>query len=79
MGQEFACQCRRCRRLRFDPWVWQIPWRRKWQPIPVFLLGKFHRQKRLAGYSPWGHKELDMTLMTVSPLRSQQRGPETAC
>ena len=32
------------------------PWRRKWQPTPVFLPGKFHGQRRLAGYSLWGHK-----------------------
>ena len=32
-------------------------WRRKWQPTPVFLPGKFHGQRNLAGYSPWGHKE----------------------
>ena len=36
-GKEFACQCRR---HRFDPWVRKIPWRRKWQPTPVFLPGK---------------------------------------
>ena len=54
MGKEFACQCRR---LGFDPWARKIPWRRKWQPTPVFLLGKFHRQRRQAGYSPWGHTE----------------------
>ena len=35
--------------------------RRKWQPTLVFLPGEFHRQKSLAGYSPWGHKELDTT------------------
>ena len=46
-------------RLRFSPWVGTIPWRRKWQPTPVFLLEKFHGQRSLAGYSPWGHKELD--------------------
>ena len=34
-----ACQCRRHKRHRFDPWVREIPWRRKWQPIPVFLPG----------------------------------------
>ena len=44
-----------------DPWVRKIPWRRKWQPIPVFLLGEFHEQKSLAGYSPWGPKESVMT------------------
>ena len=36
-------------------------WRRKWQPTPVFLPGKSHGQRSLAGYSPWGPKELDMT------------------
>ena len=56
--KESACQCRR---LRFDPWVRKIPWRRKWQPTPVFLPGKSHGQRSLAGYSPWGLKELDMT------------------
>ena len=35
--------------------------KRKWQPIPVFLLGKFQGQRSLAGYSPWGHKESDTT------------------
>ena len=37
------------------------PRRRKWQPTPVFLPGESHGQGSLAGYSPWGHKELDMT------------------
>ena len=36
-------------------------WRRKWQPIPLFLPGKLHRQRSLAGYSIWGSKELDTT------------------
>ena len=39
----------------------KIPWRRKWQPSPVFLPGNFHGQRSLAGYSPWGPKELNMT------------------
>ena len=39
----------------------KIPWRRAWQPTPVFLPGEFHGQRSLAGYSPWGHKESDMT------------------
>jgi len=42
-------------------WVGKIPWRRKWQPTPVFLPGKSHGQRSLVGYSPWGHKELDTT------------------
>ena len=50
-----------CRKPRFNPWVGKIPWRRKWQPTPVFLFGKSHGQRSLVGYSPWGRKELDMT------------------
>ena len=50
-----------CRRPRFNPWVEKIPWRKKWQPTPVLLPGKFHGQRSLVGYSPWDHKELDMT------------------
>ena len=48
-----------CRKHNFDPWVGQIPWRRKWQPTPVFLSVKFHEQRSLVGYSSWDHKELD--------------------
>ena len=50
-----------CGRPRFNPRVGKIPWRRKWQPTPEFLLGEFHGQKRLTGYSPWGHKEYHVT------------------
>ena len=39
-----------------DPWIGKIPWRRKWQPTLVFLPGKSHGQRSLAGYSPGGHK-----------------------
>ena len=49
------------RRCRFDPWVGKNPWRRKWQPTPVFLPGESHGQRSLAGYSPWGRKESDTT------------------
>ena len=52
---ESACQCRRCKRDVFDPWVGKIPWSRKWQPAPG-LPGKFHGRRSLVGYSPWGHK-----------------------
>ena len=45
----------------FDPWVGKIPWRRKWQPTPVFLPGEAHWQRSLVGYSPWGLKESDRT------------------
>ena len=50
-----------CRRPGFNPWVGKIPWRRKWQPTPVLLPGKFHGLRSLVGYSPWGHKELGTT------------------
>ena len=63
-GKELVCQCRRHKRHRFDPWVGKIPWKRKWQPIPVFLPGKFHGQRNLAGYSSWGHKRLRHDLAT---------------
>ena len=43
-----------CRRPGFDPWVRKIPWRRKWQPNPVFLPGESYGQRGLAGYSSWG-------------------------
>ena len=49
--KEPTSQCRR-HRHEFDPWVGKIPWRRKWQPNPVFLPGKFHGQGSLVGYSP---------------------------
>ena len=40
----------------FVSWIGKIPWRRKWQPTPVFLPEESHGQRSLAGYSPWGHK-----------------------
>ena len=47
-------------RHRFDPWVRKIPWRRNWQPTPVFLPGEFLGQKSLRSYCPWDLKESDM-------------------
>ena len=60
-GKESACQCRKHKKLRFDSLAGKIPWKRKWKPTLVFLPGKSHGQRSLAGYSPWGHKESDMT------------------
>ena len=48
-----------------DPWIRKIPWRRKWQFTPVFLPGKPHGQRNLAGYSPKGCKDSDMTKHTL--------------
>ena len=61
--KEPTCQCKR---TRFDPPVRKIPWRRAWQPTPIFLLGEAHGQKSLAGYSSWRHKELDRTEMKLT-------------
>ena len=51
-GKEPACQCSKHKRCRFNPWVGKIPWRRAWQPTPVFLPGKSQGQRSLEGYSP---------------------------
>ena len=64
-GKEATCQCRR---HGFYPWVRKVPWRRKWQPTPVFLPGESHGQGSLAGYSPWGGKELDTTEQLTATL-----------
>ena len=63
-GKESSCQCRR---PKFDPWARKIP-RRKWQPTPVFLPGKSHGQRSLAGSSPWTRKESDTTKQQQPPL-----------
>ena len=47
----------------FDPWVRKMPWRRKWQPTPVFLPGKSHGQRSLEVYVPWGHKRVGHDLV----------------
>ena len=60
-----------CRRPGFDPWVGKVPWRREWQPTPVFLPRESHGQRSLASYSPWGCKELDTTeqlTLSLTPL-----------
>ena len=57
-GKESVCQCKR---PGFDPWVGKIPWRRAWQPTPVFLPGESHGQRSLVSYSPWGSRKVDMT------------------
>ena len=78
-----------CGRPGFDPWVGTIPWRRAWQPTPVFLPGEFQGQRSLTGYSPWGCKESDTTehtcthtcLLSLSLSKSQpclhQCNPDT--
>ena len=51
-GEDHTCQYRRCKRHWFDPWVGKFPWRRVWQPIPVFLPGESHGQRSLLGDHP---------------------------
>ena len=68
--------CQR-RRLRFNPWVRKIPWRRKWQSTPGFLPGQSHRQRLLAGHSTWGPEELDTfeQLSTAKNNSSKKKNP----
>ena len=60
-GKEPVCQCRRPKRCGFNPWVGKIPWRRVWQPTPIFLPGESLWTECLVEYSPWDLKESDMT------------------
>ena len=64
-GKEPACQCRRCQRCGFDPWVEKAPWRREWQLSSVSLPGEFHGQRSLTGSSPQGRKKLDIQILAV--------------
>ena len=68
-GKKSACQCKRNKRRGLDPWVRKIPWRRAWQPTPVFLPREFHGERSLAGYSLWGRKDSDMTERTWHAVR----------
>jgi len=69
----------RCERCGFNRWGGKIPWRRAWQPTPVFLPGESHEQRRLAGCSLWGHKESDVTKLCTEGFlgrRTKERFPE---
>ena len=76
-GKEPTCQCRR-HRCVFDPWVGKIPWRRKWQPTPVFLLGESHGQRSLVGYSPWVTKS-QTWLKRAQHTEEPQKGWKVKC
>ena len=58
----------------FDPVVGKILWRRAWQPTAVFLPGKSHGQRSLAGYSPRGRKESDTTERLSTAQHTQVAG-----
>ena len=72
-GKESTCQCRS---LGFNLWIQKIPWRRKWQPTPVFLPGKFHGQRSLAGYNPWGCQRVRHDLATKQQIETYWRPQE---
>ena len=61
-----------CRRYKFNPWVGQIPWRRKWQPTLELLPRISHGQRNLGGYSPWGHKRVKHDLATKNQQKHSQ-------
>ena len=60
-GSDGKRVCMQCGRPGFNPWVRKISWRRKWQPTPILLPGKFHGLRSLISYSSWCHKESDTT------------------
>ena len=75
LGGSHSKVCLQCRRPGFSPWVGKIPWKRKWQPTPVFLPGKSYGQRSLSGYSPWVAKnqtttEQPILLVTGPPGKS---------
>ena len=76
-GKEPTCQCRRHKKLRFNPWVRRIPWRRAWQSTPVFLLGESNGQRSLVGCSPWGRRKssrIEVTLLTHTHTHTHTHG-----
>ena len=54
------------------PLFGMIPWKKKWQPTPVFLPEEFYGQRSLVGYSPWGPKELDTTERLTLSLSNEE-------
>ena len=70
--QETTCQCWR---PGFSLWVGKIPWRRKWQPTPVFLPGKSHGKRNLAGYSPWDCRVNTTEWLTFSLFQTAPQEP----
>ena len=63
-GKEPPCECKRCQRCEFHPWILKILWRREWRPTPVFLPGDSHGQRRLAGFSPWHGRVASHSIIT---------------
>ena len=74
-GKERVCQCRRHKRCKFDPWIRKIPWRKAWQPTPVFLPRESHGWSTLAGYRSQDCKESDMTIVTQHKAQLKVSAP----
>ena len=75
-GKEPACPCKRHKRCKFSPWVGKIPWRRAWQPTPVFLPGESHGQRSLAGVAKswtWLKRLSRHTHMYILPRKCNRR------
>ena len=68
-GEESTSQFRR---FRFDPWAGKTPWRRKWQPAPVYLPGKSHGQRSLVGYSPRDCERIGRDLATKQGAEARE-------
>ena len=69
--KETACQCRKCKRHRCDPWVWKIPWSRKWQPTPVYLPRKIIWAEEPGGLQCMGLKnqmQLSTPLLDIDSM-----------
>ena len=77
--KEPACQCSRCKRCGFDPWVGKIPWRKHSNPLQYSCLEKSHGQRSLESYSPEGHKELDTTEATEHAHMQRDRINASGC
>ena len=60
-GKESVSSAEDVRDVSSIPWSGKIPWRRKWQPTPVFSPEKSHGERSLVSYTLWSHKELDTT------------------
>ena len=56
--------CLQCKRPRFDPWIRKMPWRREWQPTPVFLPGEFPWTEKPGGLQHMGSQRVDGTEVT---------------
>ena len=67
--QRICLQMQKMQERRVQCLGQEDPWRRKWQPAPLFLPGKPYGQRSLMGYSPWDHKESDATEHTQHKLR----------